>query len=68
MKGMMKMTNFERIKKMNVEEFAAYILSLTDLCCEECPARDLCGNSTINGMGCNGAVKQWLESEAEEDE
>lgn len=56
-----KMTNYERIKNMTVEEMAEFINEVTtafncEFCayCEDCPADDNC---------CARGMKEWLESE-----
>lgn len=54
------MTNFDKIKRMTIEELAKFICDCTD--CERCYGRDLCkrGDGVANGL-----VK-YLESEVEE--
>jgi hypothetical protein len=63
------MTNFERIKKMNVEELADFIDVVTEICtehhekgCAKCP---IC---KVNGFGfCdNKIIIKFLESEVKE--
>lgn len=55
-----KMTNYEKIKQMSVEEMALLLM---------CPAeydlsfKDCEGEYNKN---CNGCVKEWLEQEVEE--
>ena len=55
-----KMTNFDKIKRMTIEELAKFICDCTD--CERCYGRDLC---KIGDGVANGLVK-YLESEVEE--
>ncbi len=52
-----KMTNYERIKAMGVDELSKIIM---------CPyfRSEPCGN----GKDCNKCCKEWLESEVEEEE
>ena len=55
------MTNFERIKGMNVEEMAEFI-SVRCMC-------DFCTCYTEEGpcsVSCSCGTKKWLESEAED--
>ena len=52
------MTNFERIKGMNVEEMAEFLRDY-DYC-------DVCiyDRTPCRGRSCKDGIKQWLESEA----
>ena len=61
-------TNYEKIKKMNIEEMAKL---LTQLQCQECGVDNW---QDCNQIGCwchknNGyqAYQQWLQSESEEE-
>lgn len=55
------MTNYERIKSMNVDEVAEFLSSITEYCCNEdcdtCPLR----NNICDRKG----AKNWLNSEVE---
>lgn len=59
------MTNFEKIKAMSVEEMAELVNDKVDSECSECPASDYCAASTFTY--CYEIIKEWLESEVEED-
>ena len=55
------MTNYDRIKSMNIEEMAVNLLG----------GKTFCPHFTVAKMGscrddCKGCIKQWLESEVEE--
>jgi hypothetical protein len=58
-------TNYERIKAMSVDEMAEFFVDCTS--CEMCPRLDLCADlgTTVNEY--KQVIKQWLESEAEND-
>ena len=53
------MTNLEKIKSMNAEELAEYFCKLMD--CRYCPIYCTRGECRDN------EIKQWLESESEEE-
>ena len=59
------MTNFDRIKSMSVEEMASLLVKITGCCtwddCEHCPLR-------LRACTSEFYVKEWLESEVQEDE
>lgn len=55
------MTNFERIKAMNVEELSEFFVSETCNACVTCPIAEY----IEEGKTCIGFIKKWLESEAE---
>nr|DAN09007.1 MAG TPA: zona-pellucida-binding protein-like protein [Caudoviricetes sp.] len=57
LKVRLRMTNFEKIKKMGIRQLAEYLANLVD--CDDCCI--ICSNKT-----CEHAWEQWLESEAEE--
>ncbi len=60
-----RMTNFEKIKAMSVEEMAEYLYrNVAD--CEMCPAMKSCKAPT--DIACKRTLLEWLEREAEEDE
>ena len=63
----MRMTNFERIKAMTVEEMAALFEDIIDglKSCHYCPAFKLCIETEET---CDTAIKQWPESEAQSDD
>lgn len=54
------MTNFERIKNMDIEQMAKYFDGIFD--CRFCPI-DICDS---NGNLCTTRIKHWLESEVED--
>ncbi|MGN1138292.1 MAG: hypothetical protein ACI4RM_02505 [Ruminococcus sp.] len=60
------MTNFEKIKQMNIDEMAEQLFFILD--CDDCPIEKYKGYSdqNCNNGTCKGALKKWLESEAEE--
>ena len=55
------MTNYEKIKNMNIDEMAKFI-SDSGGDCFFCPALDSCGG---NCPDCEETIKTYLESEAE---
>lgn len=54
-----RITNFEKIKQMSVEELAEYILDEFRIDCEQCECR-------FDYNSCKYCIKHHLESEAEE--
>ena len=59
------MTNYEKIKQMSVEEFARWLAIEIGGECYSCPAYDIC--TAGDGKTCESILKEWLESEVEED-
>ena len=55
-------TNFEEIKKMNIEDFAHFLCCVSS--CNRCPVTNKCFELTKSKGFKN--LKQWLESECEE--
>lgn len=55
------MTNYERIKSMNLEEMADYFNEIFD--CHNCPNDIFLCES--KGNVCIKYIKQWLESEVD---
>ena len=56
------MTNYDRIKDMNIDEMAEYFNGIFD--CSNCPNdMFLCESK---GSVCTKYIKQWLESEVSE--
>ncbi len=57
-----KMTRFERIKQMSVEEMAEWIgdVNWSSDCITCCYSLEDCG-----GVDCSGGIKQWLMQEVE---
>lgn len=62
------MTNFERIKEMNIDEMADYLYKTDDLLMDE-----ICKNSdnndcpfgdTVQPSDCKNCVKVWLNKES----
>ena len=61
---MHKMTNFEKIKAMSVEEMAEEIYTnVACRSCNLCPAEDICADAA---NGCIHTIEKYLESEVEE--
>lgn len=59
------MTNIERIKQMDAEEMADFIVEcVQQIDCDECPAYPICRQSRYRGEYCKATTKTWLESEA----
>lgn len=58
------MTNYEKIKAMSVEEMAGWFAHQIGGECYACPAGDIC---EMARGGCSGEIRDWLESEVEED-
>lgn len=63
-----KMTNYERIKNMSVDEMAVCFSKFSQ--CDNCLAEDFCNK--INNrdddsvmMSCEQRLKEWIESESE---
>lgn len=56
------MTNFERIKAMNIDEMAEFIKNCA--CENSCAFEVACWNGDKD-CDCNNGIKQWLESEEE---
>lgn len=54
-------TNFERIKNMTIEEMLESIM-LLDGACKFCS----CDGKNCGDYDCEKGIKQWLESESEE--
>lgn len=67
-KGGKKMTNFERIKGMNVEELAEFLVCVRDAYYMPCKwVREKCRNIEYidSGNGCSDCFREWLESECD---
>lgn len=64
-KGGKKMTNFERIKEMGIEELAE-VLEDRDIVfsCNKCPAKKNRGYGCPE-QSCLPYIKEWLESECD---
>ena len=59
------MTNFEKIKNMNIDQLAE---TLNDsFACDRCPIRDYCDKivSAISVATCSGVWIIWLKSEVQ---
>lgn len=56
------MTNFEKIKNMNVDEMATKLDE--SFACDRCPIEEF--YECVVGGSCTDTWKTWLESEAEE--
>ena len=54
------MTIYEKIKSMSIDEMAKF-LSESLIACEICPNHNNCD------CDCEGAVKDWLKAESEEE-
>lgn len=64
------MTNFEKIKAMDIEKMANMINYITNDC-EFCPAMEICNIYSDDGKYvsiscCKKEIKKWLESEVKE--
>lgn len=62
------MTNFEKIKNMDVEEFARVIINTCDnFDCETCPLKNSEGRCVVNSKydGDDTTAIEWLESECD---
>lgn len=57
------MTNFEKIKKMSSEDVASAIINMGCTKCERITGK--CKSD--DDKGCEETVREWLESECEED-
>lgn len=58
------MTNYEKIKAMSVEEMAKWFADMAEGECVFCPALSSC--KFDENEECEGCMKKYLESEAEE--
>ena len=58
-----KMTNYDRIKSMSVEEMAEYLSDHWS--CVDCAFEKDCDDNYIS---CHKNIKQWLEQEVEEND
>ena len=56
-----KITNYDRIRSMSIDEMAGYFNEIFD--CRNCPNDMFLCES--NGNVCTKYIKQWLESEVE---
>lgn len=57
------MTNFEKIKNMNVDEMAEKLNE--SFACDRCPLGEFC-DKDMSISSCSDIWKKWLESEVEE--
>ena len=64
-KGGKKMTKFERIKGMSVEELAGFIHEITDNCSSEMACNQFCHDDSCPGHCEFESCKEWLESECD---
>lgn len=64
-KGVKKMTNFEWIKEMTVEELAGFIHEITDNCSSEMACNQFCHDDSCPGYCEFESCKEWLESECD---
>lgn len=64
--GNHKITNYDRIKSMSVEEMAEFVERITEYLevCTGCPAYKTCDTH----IKCGENIKQWLLQEVSEDE
>lgn len=58
-----KMTNFERIKGMNVEELADFLFSITNNCSDTMCENQFCNDDCCPGYCGQQSCLEWLESE-----
>ena len=56
------MTNFDKIKSMNIEEMSEFLSNTVT--CVKCPVSDFCDEDTTY-QECPERFKQWLLSESE---
>lgn len=63
-KGGKKMTNYDRIKQMSVEEMAEYLSDHWS--CIGCAFEKVCDDNLYRYINCHKNIKQWLEQEVEE--
>lgn len=63
-----KPTNFERIKAMSVEKMAEFLAHISTDCEKFCVFVDENGDCIGCGGQCAIGIKQWLESEVQEDD
>lgn len=66
------MTNFEKLKSMEVYELAGFLDIITTCCaldaCEDCPLKSAPLKSANDLIGCTvGGIYKWLESEVADD-
>lgn len=54
------MTNFEKIKNMNIDELAEKLDE--SFACDHCPIWIFCDEINSTHTTCTGAWKKWLES------
>lgn len=60
-----KMTNFEKIKSLDINELAEKLNE--SFACDHCPLGEFCSeNSSELTSSCTGVWKEWLKSEVEE--
>ena len=59
-------TNYQRIRKMTVDQMADFLHEVTT--CGFCPSEDLCDNAVANNedYACTKIIKQYLLQEVEE--
>ena len=62
------MTNYEKIKSMSFKKMVKFLYYF-EMHCEMCPYVDEHGNCTdfSDSFDCIDALKEWLQSESEED-
>lgn len=69
-KGSKKITNYEKIKGMSVEELAEFLVSVMDAYYMPCRwVGEKCNHIEYidGGKGCSDCFEEWLESEAKHD-
>ena len=60
-------TNFEKIKKMSIEEMAQFLFVHEFSKCYDCGYYQMhCSGKYFDDICCSMGIKHWLESEAEE--
>lgn len=64
------MTNFDRIKQMNIEEMANEIVSqvVNIECCNDCKYKYFKCNSPDYHIFCTERMEEWLESEVKDND
>lgn len=58
------MNNYEKIKKMTIDEMAEFLIVDHGICAD-CVAFKICYGGLYGQGSCYQRIKQWLESEAE---
>lgn len=57
------MTNFEKIKNMNIDQLAEKLDE--SFACDRCPIGEFCDKLNLTYMSCTDAWINWLKSEVQ---